>query len=208
MVGGRHRTERVRNTSSWSITLELSMTQRLGIRTLCTLLALAPALSAQQTATHGTTVPAGTPLMVRLLSELSTRQRAGEHFEAVLQEDVHVGNTVVLHAGAPLYGRITRSQGGQKVGKQRLAATLTDIKVNGRMIPIVTDTAGANEKYGGGLAMVGGGTLVGAVIGGGGGAVIGAAAGAVGSAASKDRHITVPAGRIAKVHLRAPVTVP
>jgi hypothetical protein len=184
------------------------MTRRLCIRTLCALLALAPALLAQQTTSHGTTVPAGTALMVRLLSELSTRQRAGEHFEAVLQEDVHVGNTVVMHAGTPLYGRITRSEGGKKVGKQRLAATLTDIKLNGRMIPIVTDTAGASEKYGGGLAMVGGGSLVGAVIGGGAGAVVGGVAGAVGSAASKDRHITVPAGRIAKVHLRAPLTVP
>ena len=184
------------------------MIHRLCLRTLSGLLALAPVLSGQQPAPHGFTVPAGTTLMVRLLSELSTRQRAGTHFEAVLQEDLHVGNTLVAHAGTPLYGMITVSEGGKKVGKQKLAATLTDIKLNGRTIPIVTDTAGANEKYGGGLAMVGGGSLVGAVIGGGAGAVVGGVAGAVGSAASKERHITVPAGRIAKVHLRAPFTIP
>ena len=183
------------------------MIQRLWTRALFGLLVLAPALPSQQTA-HGITVPAGTPIMVRLLSELSTRQRAGTHFQAVLQEDLHVGNTLVAHAGTPLYGVITRSEGGKKVGKQKLAATLTDIKLNGRTIPIVTDTAGASEKYGGGLAMVGGGSLVGAVIGGGAGAVIGGVTGGVGSAVTKGRHITVPAGQIAKVHLRAALTIP
>jgi len=190
----------------WPITPELSMIQRPCIRALFGLLALAPVLSGQQT--RGVTIPAGTTLMVRTLSELSTHQRAGTHFEAVLQEDIHVGNTVVAHAGTPLYGKITRSEGGKKVGKQKLAATITDMKLNGRMISIVTDTAGASEKYGGGLATVGGGTLVGAVIGGGAGAVVGGVAGVVGSAATKDRHISVPAGKIAKVHLREPVTIP
>jgi hypothetical protein len=184
------------------------MTHRLGLSALCSLLVLAPALAAQQTATRGATVPTGTAFMVKLLSELSTRQRTGARFEAVLQEDLHAGNVVIAHAGTPVYGTITRSEGGKRVGKQKLAATLTDIKLNGRLVPIVTDTAGASEKYGGGLAMVGGGSLVGAVLGGGAGAVVGGVAGAAGSAVSKKRHITVPAGTIATVHLRAPLTVP
>ena len=170
---------------------------------LLTLSAARPPRQAQHV-----TVPAGTTFMVKLLTELSTRQREGTRFEAVLQEDIRAGNVVVVHAGAPLYGTITRSDGGKKVGKQKLAATLTDIKLKGRLVPIVTDTAGASEKYGGGLAMVGGGSLVGAVIAGGGGAVVGGVLGAAGSAASKGRHITVPAGTIAQVHLRAPLNVP
>jgi hypothetical protein len=38
--------------------------------------------------------------------------------------------------------------------------------------------------------------------------VVGGVLGAAGSAASKERHITVPAGTIAQVHLRAPLSIP
>lgn len=163
----------------------------------------------QHSMSGGTVVPAGTVLMVRLLSELSTKtQRAGARFEAVLQEDLHAGDQVVARAGTTLYGTVTRSEGGKKVGKQELAATLSQIKIGGRLLPIVTDTAGRKEKYGGGLVNVGSGTLLGAAIGGGTGALIGGAAGVAGTAVSKERHITVPAGTIGQVHLRAPLHIP
>ena len=172
-----------------------------------------PAMAQHVTTSHGgiamPAAPAGTPLMVRLLSTLSTSsQHAGSRFEAVLQEDFHAGNHIIAPAGTKVYGIITKSSGGKRVGKQELAATLTAIRIGDRLVSIITDTAGIKAKYGGGLSKVGAGTLLGAAIGGGTGALIGGAAGVAGTAISKERHITVPAGTIGQVNLRAPLYLP
>jgi len=153
--------------------------------------------------------PVGSVLMVRLLSTISTSSHhAGSRFEAVLQEDFHSGNRLIAPGGTKVYGVVTRSAGGKRVGKQELAATLTAIRIGDRLAQIVTDTAGIKAKYGGGLAKVGSGTLLGAAIGGGTGALIGGAAGVAGTAISKERHLTVAAGTIGEVHLRAPLYRP
>ena len=183
-------------------------------QTLLLALLVAPVLillplraASPQSRSRQLTVPAGTVLMVRLNSDVSTRQHAGARFETTLTEDVHVGDVVVARAGAPVYGAITRSEGGKRVGKQSLAATLTSIRINGRLVHIVTDTARAKGKYGGGLAKVGAGTLLGAAIGGGTGALIGAAGGGAATALSKERHITVPAGSVGSVRLLVPLVI-
>ena len=167
-----------------------------------------PAMT-QQPSAHEPLAPVGSVLMVRLLSTISTSSHhAGSRFEAVLQEDFRSGDRIVAPAGTKVYGMVTRSAGGKRVGKQELAATLTAIRIGDRLLPIVTDTAGIKAKYGGGLAKVGSGTLLGAVIGGGTGAIIGGAAGVAGTAISKERHLTVPAGTIGQVHLRTPLYRP
>jgi hypothetical protein len=171
--------------------------------------AIAPPVTAQHSGTDHPAAPAGTPMMVRLLSTLSTSaQHVGSRFEAELQEDFHAGSRVIAPAGTKVYGMITTSSGGKRVGKQELAATLTAIRIGNRLVPIVTDTARIKGKYGGGLAKVGSGTLLGAAIGGGTGALIGGAAGVAGTAISKERHITVPAGTIGQVNLRTPLYLP
>ena len=170
---------------------------------MVSLAAARPAMSQEPLA------PAGSVLMVRLLSTISTSSHhAGSRFEAVLQEDFRSGNRLVAPAGTKVYGMVTRSAGGKRVGKQELAATLTAIRIGDRLAQIVTDTAGIKAKYGGGLAKVGSGTLLGAAIGGGTGALIGGAAGVAGTAISKERHLSVPAGTIGQVHLRAPLYRP
>ena len=154
------------------------------------------------------TIPAGTTLEVETLAEISTRQPAGTKFEARLQKDLHVNDRLVAPAGTPVYGVILMSQGGQKVGKQVLATTLNQIKIAGHVLPIVTDTAVLVAKPGGGLVRAGGGTIRGAMLGGPAGAVIGGVAGTAVSKASKDRHITMPAGKVLEVHLRTAVHAP
>jgi hypothetical protein len=162
-----------------------------------------------QEAARAPLAPAGSVLMVRLLSTISTSSHhAGSRFEAVLQEDFRSGNRVIAPAGTKVYGVVTKSAGGKRVGTQELAATLTAIRIGDRLAPIVTDTAGMKAKYGGGLAKVGSGTLLGAAIGGGTGALIGGAAGVAGTAISKERHLTVPAGTIGQVSLRLPLYRP
>src|SRR6476661_8378400 len=139
------------------------------------------------------TVPVGTPLMLRLEQEVSTaNQHAGGRFEMTLTENLHVGNVVVAPAGTKVYGVVLRSEGGKKVGKQRLSGTLSDISIHGRMIPIVSDTVDLEEKAGGGLAMLGGGTLLGGLVGGGAGAAVGAVVGTGAAVATPKRHITIP----------------
>ena len=172
------------------------------------LVLIAPASIHAQRPAHPITIPAGTTILVQLSSEISTRQATGSRFETRLKENLHVGDRLVAPAGTPVYGVITRSQGGKRFGKQALAATLTQISINGRLVPIVTDTAGLEAKPGGGLIKIGGGTIVGAVIGGGAGAAVGGVIGGAATALGKERHISVPAGRIAEVHLRTATHVP
>lgn len=185
------------------------MTRISAIAVVVASLAASQPVAAQRVASHEPLAPAGTPMMVRLLSSISTStHHGGSRFEAVLQEDFRAGNRVIAPAGTKVYGMVTRSAGGKRVGKQELAATLTAIRLGDRIVPIVTDTAGIKAKYGGGLAKVGSGTLLGAAIGGGTGALIGGAAGVAGTAISKERHLTVAAGTIGQVTLRTPLYMP
>ena len=169
----------------------------------------APDVAFGQVERHQVVVPAGTTLLVRLLTEVSTAtQRSGARFETVLQEPLAVGNVVVAPAGTPVYGIVLRSEGGKRVGKQHLAATLYEMRIEGRVVPILTDTVALEEKYGGGLAKLGGGSLLGGLIAGGAGAVVGAAVGTGAAVVSNEKHITIPAGTVGKVHLRSAITVP
>ena len=168
-----------------------------------------PGLAHGQVGRDKIVIPAGTTMLVRLLTEVSTAtQRSGARFETVLQEPIAVGEVVVAPAGTLIYGIVLRSEGGKKVGKQHLAATLYEMRLNGRVVPILTDTVALEEKAGGALAMIGGGTLLGGILGGAGGAAAGAIAGTGAAAVTDKRHITIPAGTVGKVHLRNNVTVP
>ena len=152
------------------------------------------------------TIPAGTHLLVRLDQELSTQSnRKGSRFAATLDNDIAIDGRVLLPRGTKLYGTITESKGDKRVDRSRLAATLNTVSVRGRLIPIVTDTVGADGKRGGGLAKVGAGTLIGAVFG---SAGAGAAIGAGTAVLMKGSNIVVRAGTIGDVMLRAPVTLP
>jgi hypothetical protein len=154
-----------------------------------------------------TTIPAGTELVVRLLSTLSTRtQRAGARFESVLIDDLRSDAQVVARAGTPVYGTITRCSGGTRVRDHHLAATLTGMYIGGRFLPIVTDTAGVRGEAGGGLASIGTGVLLGAVMDGGYEATVRTAARPL-VLMGRERHILVPAGAVADMHLRVPLVM-
>jgi hypothetical protein len=154
------------------------------------------------------TVPAGTTILVQLVSEISSKMPRGARFETRLKEDLRVNGRVVAPAGTAVYGIVTRSEGGKRFGKQALAATLNQFSWKGHLVPIATDTAGLEAKPGGGLVKIGGGTIVGAVLGGGAGAAVGGVIGGAATALGKERHITVAAGRIAEVHLRVTLQLP
>jgi hypothetical protein len=162
-------------------------------------------------------LPAGTVLQVRLDQTLDTeRHRAGDTFTATLEEPAMAGGTVVIPKGTQFKGHVTGAKSsGRLQGRGYLAVTLDSFELNGETFKIDTSSqsrsTGSHKKRN--IAMIGGGSGVGALIGGlaggGKGAAIGAGAGAAagtaGAAATGKKDVTVPAETLLRFTLQAPV---
>lgn len=131
-------------------------------------------------------VPEGAEISVRITPALSTRtHKAGESFDAVLAEDVSVGERVIARRGASARGVIVESDpGGRVKGRALLAVQLTELETaDGGRIEIHTNTlsrtARPSKKKDAAKVGIGAGigAAIGAIAGGGKGAAIGAAAG-------------------------------
>jgi hypothetical protein len=133
-------------------------------------------------------IPAGTPVTVRLQSALSSEaSRSGDSFEAVLDEPIIVQGQTVAPRGATVTGKVLAAKAsGRLQDPGYLRVTLTAISIRGKSLPMQTSSifakGGSHEKRN--LAMIGGGTgagaLIGGLAGGGKGALIGATVGAAG----------------------------
>ena len=131
-------------------------------------------------------IPAGTAVHVRLAETIDTkRNRAGEHFPATLDSPIVVGDRVIVPKGTSFSGHIVEAKSsGRLKGRAQLGLTLDSFHMNGRTYKIDTGstvrTTGSHKKRN--LALIGGGSGVGAgigaIAGGGVGALIGAGAGA------------------------------
>lgn len=164
-------------------------------------------------------VPAGTEIQARLNQSVSSaRSQPGEKFEATLSAPVVVGNDVVLPKGALLQGHVTRAvASGHLKTPARLSLTLDEIECQGRSYPITTSVVArsARSHKRRNLALIGGGSgagaLIGALAGGGTGALIGAGAGAAagtgGAYFTGKKDVTLPAESLVVFRLEAPVKV-
>ena len=87
-------------------------------------------------------IPAGTPVTIHLrLSLSSASSRAGDPFEAVLDEPIIVRGHTLAPRGAVLVGRVLDARASnqfQEPGYLRLG--LTAISLNGKLVPIQTST--------------------------------------------------------------------
>jgi len=116
------------------------------------------------------TIPAGTPIGVRLQSSISSASaNAGDHFDALIDEDVVVDGHVVIPKGANATGRIVAAKNSGRLhnpGYLRLA--LDSVSVNGKDVPIQTSSifAQGGSHKNRNLVMIGGGTAAVALIGG------------------------------------------
>jgi hypothetical protein len=168
---------------------------------------------------NGITIPAGEPLLVRMIDGVdSSKNQVGDIFHASLETDLNIDGILVARKGADVYGRLAQAkEAGHFSGSSELELELTRIVIDGRDYPVVSSDysvqgkgRGKNtaEKVGGGALL---GALIGGLAGGGKGAAIGAGAGAGAGGAvqvfTRGQQVKVPSETLLEFRLEQPATV-
>lgn len=164
-------------------------------------------------------IPAGTNLVVRMIDGVdSERDTVGATFRASMDQAITVGGDVVIPRGADVVVKLVDDkQAGKLTGRAELTLSLMQVKVDGRMVDINTqsitkdsDARGKSTAKKSGAGAVAGAVL-GGVLGGGKGAVVGAAAGAGAGAGveamSSGPHVKVPSETRLTFVLDNPITL-
>jgi hypothetical protein len=165
------------------------------------------------------TAPAGTPVRVRLNNAFRTDlTRPGDRFTGVLTAPIMSGGATVVPRGATVTGLVRMSQpSGRLKGRAVLSLALDSVQMGGRSVPLSTDnlvrTSGRHRRRN--IALIGGGSGVGALIGGlaggGAGALIGAGAGAAagtaGAIITGKKQTGLPAESVVVFRLRKPLRI-
>ncbi|MGQ0558714.1 MAG: hypothetical protein ACT4OE_03895 [Sphingosinicella sp.] len=141
--------------------------------------AATPAAVQPASATVEVVLPANTDVLLRLTSQLSSRnQRIGDTFPLTVVQDVAVDGHVVIPAGTRAIGQVTWRTGRGSFGKSgKLEITMRYVELDGRRIPI----AGFHRQEGEGNT----GATIGAVV----------AAGVVGGLIVQGRTARIPEGQ-------------
>ena len=164
------------------------------------------------------TVPAGTPVNVRLAQDIDVDlSQAGQRFKAIVDDPVMVQGSIVIPRGASATLQAVQvQQSGQMKGSDKITLKLNTVTFGGMVYEVTTayvETKGKGEgkrtarKVGGGAGL---GAIVGGIAGGGEGAAIGAAIGGVTGAAvasSGEEHLKLPAETRLQFQLTQAVTI-
>jgi hypothetical protein len=165
------------------------------------------------------TIPAGQPLLVRMIDGVdSKKNNVGDIFHASLETDLTINGGLVARKGTDIYGRLAEAkEAGHLSGSAELQLELTRMVINGQDYPVVSSDynvkgkgRGTNtaQKVGGGAIA---GAIIGAIAGGGRGAAIGAGAGSAAGAGvqilTRGQQVKVPSETLLEFRLQQPVTV-
>jgi hypothetical protein len=172
-----------------------------------------------QPVVHNITLPAGTPIPVRITQSLdSGTTQTGDKFTGAIASDIVVDGMVVLPQGAPVTGHVDQAQDAAHFkGSSLLTISLTSISHHGERIEVSTEQyskegagRGKNtaEKTGGGAAV---GAILGGILGGGKGAAIGAVTGGgVGAGVNgvtRGQQVQIPSESVVRFRLADPIIV-
>jgi len=155
-------------------------------------------------------VPAGTTLTIRLIDQLDAdKQGAGAQFSARLEGGLTANGHVVVPEGSEVIGVIQAAEkSGRAFGRSSLMITLSQIKIDGVLKPIATNSVNAaSESTGresGGRVLRG--AALGGLIDGSEGAETGAKVGVGLAILTKGKQAVIPAGSFLKFQLRTPFT--
>ena len=163
------------------------------------------------------TAPAATPVTVRVSTEINSgKAQAGFRFQGNLDNDLMADGRIVAVRGTRAYGRVSEAKSGTGTGGEPLLVLeLTDLEINGRIVPIKTEPVRftaegkkAGKKVLGGAAL---GAGIGGMIDGGSGAAIGAGIGAVAGVAAASsapgNQVAVATGTALEFRLAQPIKV-
>src|SRR5712692_9422535 len=163
-------------------------------------------------------LPEGTPIRVVLDQTVTSTNHSGDEFDASVASPVVVDGKTVIPKGARVRGRVVDARESGRLSKvARLRVALHSVEVGGKSYQIETTSVtrlGSNHNKLN-LALIGGGTglgaLIGGIAGGGKGALIGGAAGAgagsAGAALTGKKQIALPAETPLTFKLTQPVTI-
>ena len=164
------------------------------------------------------TVPAGTPINVRLTQSIDVdTSQAGQTFKAAVDDPIMLDGVVVIPRGASAVLQAAKvQQSGTMKGSDKITLKLNAISYGGMTYEVTAsqvEMKGSGEgkktgrKVGGGAGL---GALVGGLAGGGEGAAIGAAVGAAGgaiAASAGEEHLKLAAETRLQFQLAAAVKV-
>jgi hypothetical protein len=88
---------------------------------------------------NGATIPVGTTLTVSSVSPITSRDAVGSSFEGKLAQDVAIKGHVLLKAGTKVFGKVRSSRANPRKNEP-LTVELTSISLNGRNVPVKTNT--------------------------------------------------------------------
>jgi hypothetical protein len=140
----------------------------------------------------GITLPAGTNFTIRMIDAVDSQTaHTGQNFAASLDEPVMDpdGGAIIPRGADVVVKLVDAKQSGKIAGRTELALSLMQIRVNGQMVDINTQTVSekSTNRAGRSAGTIGGGAvggaILGGILGGGKGAAIGAGAGAAGGTA-------------------------
>lgn len=156
------------------------------------------------------TIPAGTRVVAALKQTVSTENAVGRSIELKTESPLALDRDATIPAGIIIRGEVTHAEGGGRIaGSPELTLRFTELEIDGKSYDMVADPWRVRGKsdLGESVAEIGGGTVIGAVVGGLKGAVVGGVLGTGVAVATKGNQIVLPAGQELRIRLAEPVTV-